>query len=87
VARKSTVYKAPARIESWKNEVCDDCGNGKWNNIYWNLDFIEHKPITLRCPFFRNGEVGIIRGTKACYHFCKKTQDVYMYDKQGINKL
>ena len=83
MTRKKVIYQAPKKNESWKNEVCDDCGHGKWNNIFWNLDFIEHKPITLRCPFYKEGKVGIIRGTQACCNFFKKTCEAYLYEQEN----
>lgn len=51
--------------------VCDDCTHGRWNTKENNLD-IEGKPITLRCQLYNNGNIGIIRGTKACDMFNQK---------------
>lgn len=83
MAKKKVTYQPPKKDESWKNEVCDDCGHGKWNNIEWNLDIIEHKPITLRCPFYKDSKVGIIRGTQACRNFCNKTSESYLYQREN----
>jgi hypothetical protein len=79
--RRKVTYQAQKKNEVWRAEVCDDCGHGKWNNKFWNLDFI-NKPITLRCPFYKDGEIGIIRGTQACCHFFKKTNDAYLYEQE-----
>lgn len=67
------------KIEEWKNEVCDNCGLGKWANIQWNTD-AEGRPITIRCQYYENGKFGLVRGTQACCHFIKKTCESYLYN-------
>jgi len=56
----------------WKDEVCDNCKySTQGPAVHWNLDY-EGKVITLRCPLYENGKVGIVRGCKACYKFEKR---------------
>ncbi|MBR1525079.1 MAG: hypothetical protein IJ640_00265 [Prevotella sp.] len=52
---------------------CDDCAFGKWQTQHWNRD-IEGRPITLRCPHYKDGQEGIIRGTAACRKFAERNQ-------------
>jgi hypothetical protein len=80
VSRKSKTVKPPKVEELWKKEICDDCGHGKWNNAFWNLDIADRRPITIRCPFYKDGKYGIIRGSQACSNFIKKTCDSYVYN-------
>ena len=52
-------------VRTDSQHVCDDCVHSTWSDIEWNRD-LSGLPLTLRCPFYKNGAVGIIRGSKAC---------------------
>lgn len=51
--------------------ICDECAHGNWNDQPWNRT-PEGDPITIRCPFYRDGQYGIVRGTIACNNFKNK---------------
>ena len=59
---------------TWMNEICDTCINGKWNCIEWNFDYLG-RPITLRCKNYKDGKVGIIRGSQACQYYAYRGHD------------
>lgn len=48
--------------------ICDDCACGRWQTQQWNRT-PEGLPITLRCPHYKEGKAGILRGTPACNKF------------------
>jgi len=63
--------KTLTKQASEPKRICDDCAHGIWNTEFCNLD-LHGKPITLRCPLYKEGNVGIIRGTKACDKYQSK---------------
>jgi len=57
----------------WKHEVCDTCKFKTWVTWKeWNFTIQDHLPITLRCPYYKEGQVGIVRGTPACWRYKKE---------------
>ena len=63
------------RIIQKEIHYCDDCRFGVWHDIEWNKT-PEGLPITLLCPFYHDGQHGIVRGSIACKKFQFKTTSV-----------
>lgn len=67
-----TQRKTTSKQAAVANNICDNCKHGTWHDVQWNRSTIDGKPITLRCPFYHNGSIGIIRGTPACANFASR---------------
>ena len=71
-ARRTNIVPRKEEREDWRHRVCDDCAFGTWNTwTEWNFDH-QGRPITLRCPHYKDGKYGIVRGTPACNKFADK---------------
>lgn len=72
MAKRVVTIAKKTPCENWRNRVCDDCAFGTWNTwTDWNRD-PQGRPITLRCPHYKDGKYGIVRGSQACYRFVEK---------------
>jgi hypothetical protein len=75
-ARKKTKTVLPTPKKPWIGEVCDTCEFRTWVTWKdWNFTIGTHLPITLRCPHYKEGKVGIVRGTEACHKYKKRLTD------------
>lgn len=72
-SQRKTLSKKKVKEEK-NNEpdgICDNCAYSKWSDYFENRD-LEGYPITLRCPYYYDGNIGIIRGTKGCSKYKNK---------------
>ncbi len=70
--RVKAIVKKEVETDLWRHEICDNCAFGTWNTwTEWNRDYLG-RPITLRCPHYKEGKFGIVRGSQACYRFAPK---------------
>lgn len=71
-AKRANIVAKRDVCEDWRKRICDDCEFGTWNTwTEWNFD-PDGKPITLRCPHYKKGQFGILRGSPACHLFAER---------------